>query len=106
MAVLYNHPLSHFNKCLPSEVHEINTPTLHEDRVALLVSSTSWTPDKDFNTLLEALKLYEEHAQALNDSSQSSLMEKLLKIWMVITGKGPLHFRGNDKTTEVEFESK
>ncbi|KAI6101874.1 hypothetical protein F5141DRAFT_1008734, partial [Pisolithus sp. B1] len=137
MAILYNHPPSHFNKCLPSKVHElficlgpslnltdflpkpnipysaefmmmswpshescissqhlqINTPTLCEDRVTLLVSSTSWMPDKDFDTLLEALKLYEERAQALNDSSQSSLTEKLLKVWMVITGKGPLHFR-------------
>ncbi|KIK17980.1 hypothetical protein PISMIDRAFT_14708 [Pisolithus microcarpus 441] len=72
---------------------QISTPMLQEDRVALLVSSTSWTPDEVFDTLLEALMLYEECTQALNDGSQSSSMEKLPKIWMVITGKGPLHFR-------------
>lgn len=69
---------------------QINMPKLREDRVALLVSGTSWTPDEDFDTLLEALKLYEERARAVNDSPQSSSTEKLPKIWMVITGKGPL----------------
>ncbi|KIK13752.1 hypothetical protein PISMIDRAFT_17767 [Pisolithus microcarpus 441] len=107
MAVLYDRPPSRFHKCLPPEFTmmswpsresrislqhlQINTPTLREDRVALLVSSTSWMPDEVFDTLLEALTLYDERAWALNDSSQSST-EKLPKIWMVITRKG-LQFR-------------
>ncbi|TVY42130.1 Chitobiosyldiphosphodolichol beta-mannosyltransferase [Lachnellula occidentalis] len=46
-------------------------------KTRLLVSSTSWTPDEDFNLLLEALCLY------------SSTSEPLPPILAIITGKGP-----------------
>jgi beta-1,4-mannosyltransferase len=46
-------------------------------RTRLLVSSTSWTPDEDFNLLLEALGMY------------SSSSKRLPPILAVITGKGP-----------------
>lgn len=46
----------------------------------LIVSSTSWTPDEDFSTLLHALVRY---ATARKDD------DKLLNLWVVITGKGP-----------------
>ncbi|KIJ60116.1 glycosyltransferase family 33 protein [Hydnomerulius pinastri MD-312] len=65
----------------------INMPELRNDRVALLVSSTSWTPDEDFTILLDALKLYEARARQVNDGERQG---KLPRIWMVITGKGPL----------------
>lgn len=61
---------------------------LRSDRVALVVSSTSWTPDEDFGILLEALKIYEERAQKVSRDPQST--GKLPRIWVVITGKGPL----------------
>ncbi|KAF7797801.1 hypothetical protein EIP86_009006 [Pleurotus ostreatoroseus] len=56
-------------------------PSLRNDRPALLISSTSWTPDEDFSILLDALSLYDEAA--------SKSGGKLPKVLMVVTGKGP-----------------
>lgn len=55
--------------------------SLRVDRPALLLSSTSWTPDEDFSILLEALFLYDEAAR--------KAAGKLPKVLMVVTGKGP-----------------
>lgn len=55
---------------------------LREDRPGLLVSSTSWTPDEDFQVLLDAL-IYYDKAAAEDDV-------KYPKLVCVITGKGPL----------------
>ena len=49
------------------------------DRPALLVSSTSWTPDEDFGVLLDALAQYELRARE----------GRLPKVLMMVTGKGP-----------------
>jgi beta-1,4-mannosyltransferase len=61
-------------------------PILRSDRPALLVSSTSWTPDEDFSILLEALCLYEKLAREAPTGG-------LPKVMVVITGKGPLKER-------------
>ncbi|BFF90293.1 chitobiosyldiphosphodolichol beta-mannosyltransferase [Drosophila madeirensis] len=50
-------------------------------RQAILVSSTSWTPDEDFGLLLQALQSYEKTALA-----EPQIYPALL---CVITGKGP-----------------
>jgi len=63
---------------------EIRFPTLRQDRPALLVSSTSWTPDEDFSILLEALSIYELDATTRKSSCS------LPKILVIVTGKGPL----------------
>ncbi|CCL99964.1 uncharacterized protein FIBRA_01989 [Fibroporia radiculosa] len=62
-------------------------PALRDDRPALIVSSTSWTPDEDFSILLDALARYEQRASVLNADSDAPHLPKLLAI---VTGKGPL----------------
>lgn len=64
---------------MPTHIH---SPHLRRDRPALVVSSTSWTPDEDFGLLKDALVLYEERAKALHG--------RLPKLLMVVTGKGPM----------------
>ncbi|ORX88087.1 chitobiosyldiphosphodolichol beta-mannosyltransferase-like protein [Anaeromyces robustus] len=58
-----------------------------ENRPALIISSTSWTPDEDFSVLLESLKHYNE---ILNKSPEFIETNQLPKLYVVITGKGPL----------------
>jgi beta-1,4-mannosyltransferase len=52
------------------------------DRPALIVSSTSWTPDEDFTVLLSALSSYEVRAKEAGS--------KLPRLVILISGKGPL----------------
>ncbi|KAM7363543.1 chitobiosyldiphosphodolichol beta-mannosyltransferase-like isoform 2-T2 [Cochliomyia hominivorax] len=52
-----------------------------QQRMGILVSSTSWTPDEDFSILLNALEVYEK--EALNQP------DKFPFLLCIITGKGP-----------------
>mmetsp|Transcript_26720 Transcript_26720/g.64108 ORF Transcript_26720/g.64108 Transcript_26720/m.64108 type:complete len:511 (+) Transcript_26720:3-1535(+) len=56
---------------------------LRSDRPALLVSSTSWTPDEDFSILLNALKKLHKMIE------QKSVHESFPKVIVIVTGKGP-----------------
>jgi len=71
---------------------EIRMPTVRPDRPAVLVSSTSWTPDEDFGILLEALRVYELRAEELSaDNTESQTGGgRLPKLLVIVTGKGPL----------------
>lgn len=55
---------------------------MRRDRPALLVSSTSWTPDEDFSVLLEALARFDSRAA-------SGAAPTLPFVVVVVTGKGP-----------------
>lgn len=57
------------------------------DRVAVVVSSTSWTPDEDFSLLLRALILLERTLMGMERDSEPVVFRKVL---VVVTGKGPL----------------
>ncbi len=70
----------------PPSYSEIHSPRLRRDRPALVVSSTSWTPDEDFGILREALEIYEARAKELNHEGP----QVLPKLLMVVTGKGDL----------------
>jgi beta-1,4-mannosyltransferase len=72
---------------------EVRMPTLRPDRTALLVSSTSWTPDEDFTILLEALRIYEGRAREITAKLPEDCANTdggLPKLLVILTGKGPL----------------
>ncbi|OBZ79967.1 Chitobiosyldiphosphodolichol beta-mannosyltransferase, partial [Grifola frondosa] len=77
----------------------IPMPTRRPDRPALLVSSTSWTPDEDFGILLDALGIYEQHARKTSSGSDGTILPKVL---VVITGKGPLRERYMRKVDQLQ----
>lgn len=56
---------------------------LRSDRPALVVSSTSWTPDEDFSILLEAAQQYDSAA------SHPSAYKQYPDVLFIITGRGP-----------------
>ncbi|XP_046603493.1 chitobiosyldiphosphodolichol beta-mannosyltransferase-like [Neodiprion virginianus] len=65
-----------------TETLENGEIALRKERPALIVSSTSWTPDEDFEILISALQEYETNC--LNQ------VHGLPDIICFITGKGPL----------------
>jgi len=60
---------------------------------AMLISSTSWTADEDFDVLLSALKLYDEEEN-----------ESLPRLLVVVTGKGPLKDYYIEKTQNLALK--
>lgn len=79
----------------------VPTPIGRPDRPALLVSSTSWTPDEDLGTLFKALDLYDEKAKKVNAIGQ----RKLPKVMVIVTGKGPEKERYTKLVNEKQSES-
>ncbi|KAH7104549.1 glycosyl transferases group 1-domain-containing protein [Auriculariales sp. MPI-PUGE-AT-0066] len=68
-----------------SPFSDTDVTVLRQDRPALLVSSTSWTPDERFDILLSALELYEAAAARAAGSPTP-----LPKVLVLVTGRGPM----------------
>uniref|UniRef100_A0A7C9AR44 Uncharacterized protein n=1 Tax=Opuntia streptacantha TaxID=393608 RepID=A0A7C9AR44_OPUST len=86
------------------------------NRPALIVSSTSWTPDEDFGILLEAAVMYDRRVAALlneDDSLQDEILWKEMnaggrhaypRLLFVITGKGPEKEKYEEKIKKLRLK--
>ncbi|KJH44405.1 glycosyltransferase, group 1 family protein [Dictyocaulus viviparus] len=74
---------------------------LRDDRPLLAISSTSWTPDEDFQILLDALKKYNDVAKINRSSSPAT---RLPVIVFLITGRGPLKDYYMEKIRRMKME--
>ncbi|XP_023765939.1 UDP-glycosyltransferase TURAN isoform X1 [Lactuca sativa] len=89
---------------------------LKQNRPALIVSSTSWTPDEDFGILLEAAVMYDRRVAALlneNDSNGEEVLWKAIddgntflypRLLFVITGKGPEKEKYEEKIKKLNLK--
>ncbi|XP_038691725.1 UDP-glycosyltransferase TURAN-like isoform X2 [Tripterygium wilfordii] len=86
------------------------------NRPALIVSSTSWTPDEDFSILLEAAVMYDRRVAAMlneKDSTEKELLWKEMhdgrhysypRLLFVITGKGPEKEKYEEKIRRLNLK--
>ncbi|KAH9688350.1 UDP-glycosyltransferase TURAN [Citrus sinensis] len=89
---------------------------LKPNRPALVVSSTSWTPDEDFGILLEAALMYDRRVAAILNEDDSTNDEAFLKeisdgkqylyprLLFIITGKGPDKERYEEKIRRLRLK--
>jgi beta-1,4-mannosyltransferase len=92
-----------FNSNLELENQELNETlfttkfnadiSLKQNRPALVVSSTSWTPDENFGILLEAAVMYDRRVAARSKGSETAEISEeqhhYPNLLFIITGKGP-----------------
>ncbi|VDM57990.1 unnamed protein product [Angiostrongylus costaricensis] len=98
-AVFYDRPLSvtRFSIRDPST----GQVQFRDDRPLLVISSTSWTPDEDFQILLDAVKKYNDVATISRSSSPAT---RLPIIVLIITGRGPLKKYYMEKIQRMKTE--
>ncbi|KAK9171441.1 Chitobiosyldiphosphodolichol beta-mannosyltransferase ALG1-like [Cryptosporidium meleagridis] len=75
---------------------------LKKDRPAVLITSTSWTPDEDLDLLLEGLVEYDKLIS--KQSGNGNLSKKLPDIFLIITGKGPNKNLWLEKASKTEMK--
>ena len=81
---------------------------LRPDRPALVVSSTSWTPDEDFGLLLDACVDLDRMAQRRNEpvdfgSGPDRTAGPFPRVMVVVTGKGPQKAMYQDKISRLDL---
>lgn len=89
---------------------------LKQNRPAVVVSSTSWTPDEDFSILLEAAVMYDRRVAAILNEDDSIADEFIWKeiydekqclyprLLFIITGKGPDKQKYEDKISKLHLK--
>lgn len=90
------------NQTLFTEKKSNGPAVFRNDRPVLIVSSTSWTADEDFQLLLNAAKQYDDQSKDENKGKKVAVMPKLL---FVITGKGPLKQHYEEIMSKMNFEN-
>lgn len=91
----YDRPGMQFIPAKSSELkktHEIFRDVKNIELCKILISSTSFTPDEDFDLLLDALKLYDTLGNP-----------NLPPILLIVTGKGPLKQKFVQRVIELDF---
>lgn len=88
--------------------------SLKWNRPALIVSSTSWTPDEDFSILLEAALMYDRRVSALlneDDLKREDVFWQEIKggkqyprLLFIITGKGPEKEKYEQKMAKLNLK--
>ncbi|KAG5545932.1 hypothetical protein RHGRI_018182 [Rhododendron griersonianum] len=90
--------------------------SLKQNRPALIVSSTSWTPDEDFGILLEAAVMYDRRVAAFlneDDSTGDDILWKEIydgkqflypRLLFIITGKGPEKEKYEEKIRKLHLK--
>ncbi|XP_052179272.1 UDP-glycosyltransferase TURAN [Diospyros lotus] len=93
-----------------------NDIILKQNRPALIVSSTSWTPDEDFSILLEAAVMYDRRVAAFlneDDSTGDEFVWKEIsdgkqfvypRLLFIITGKGPEKEKYEEKIRKLHLK--
>ena len=69
--------------------------------VVNVISSTSWTPDEDFDVLLDAVALYDKRAKA---SARTKKTKRLPHLNILITGKGDLRQSFETRAKEANLK--
>ena len=63
-----------------------------------MVSSTSWTPDEDFDLLLDSFIKLE------NQLKENNEIDNLRKVFFIITGKGPLKDAFMNRLSKIKLK--
>jgi len=73
-------------------------------RPAVIVSSTSWTPDEDFSLLLDAAVQYEQWVETiLSSKGRSAAAPSPARLLIIVTGKGPLRSEYERKISQLKM---
>jgi len=86
-------------RTLFTEVLDTGEVVLRENRPALLISSTSWTPDENFGLLLDAMVGYEAEAKRA-----AAAGKRATRLLLIITGKGPEKAFYEAKIKELDLQ--